>query len=274
LLAAVAYTQAVGNPAVPPRRLRDRILAEVAPQKRGRIWSWDLIPRWMSPALAAALVLLIAFVALRPGSRQRPAEGPDTQGQEIARLQNEVQQWRQRAETAAKQPVSPVPAPAAPEATPRPAPPAVPQSNDNLLAVQRELQDARQQVAATNQTLADERNRAAQLQKDLDSARALTSAATSQRDEFERKLNAAANDPRLSDRDRQLAALTLQVRQLEQENARYRESILRLERQATRDTRLVALLNSPSVQLVKLQASEVGGRATGRAIVGDGQKMV
>src|SRR5205814_8718251 len=101
--------QAVGNPAVPPRHLRDRILNEVAPQKRGWGWSWEFIPRWMSPALAAALVLLIAFVALRPGSRQRPVEGPDSKGQEIARLQNEVRQWRERAETATKPPVSPVP---------------------------------------------------------------------------------------------------------------------------------------------------------------------
>ena len=269
LLAAVAYTQAAGNPAVPPRHLRERILAEVAPQKRGRVWSWDFIPRWMSPALAAALVLLIAFVALRP----RPTQAP-----EIAQLQSEVQEWRRRAETAMAQPVSPsapipAPAPAPSEAPPRSATPAPPQETVNP-AIERELAEVRQQAATANDALAAERNRAAQLQKDLDSARALASAATSQRDEVERKLNASANDPRLSDRDRQVAALTTQVRQLEQENARYRESILRLERQANRDTRLVALLNSPSAQLVKLQASEAGGRATGRAIVAEGQKMV
>jgi hypothetical protein len=113
-----------------------------------------------------------------------------------------------------------------------------------------------------------------QLQKDLDSARALASAAATQRDDIERKLNASTNDPRLAERDRQMAALTLQVKQLEQENARYKESILRLERQANRDTRLVALLSLPSVQLVKLQGSEAGGKATGRALVSEGQKMV
>ncbi len=102
----------------------------------------------------------------------------------------------------------------------------------------------------------------------------MASAAATQRDEIERKLNASANDPRSAERERQLAALTTQVRQLEQENARYRESILRLERQANRDTRLVALLNSPSVQLVKLQASEAGGRASGRAVMADGQRML
>jgi len=265
LLAAVAYTQAVQNPAAPPRNLRDRILAEAAPPERRSTWSWDLIPRWVSPALAAALVLVVAFVALRPGPRD-----------EIARLRTEAQQWRQLAETAAKQPVSPAPTPGTPPAPLAKEPPTVIKMYENPAdpELRREIAEVRQQATATNDALAAERTRAAQLQKDLDSARALASTTAVQRDEIERKLNASANDPRLADRDRQLASLTLQVRQLEQENARYRESILRLQRQATRDTQLVALLNSPSAQLVKLQPSEAGGKATGRALVAEGNKLV
>src|SRR5947209_18390788 len=235
LWATVAYTQSTESTVLPSRALRAGILRNALrtqPQRRwsqrwSLRWSWDAWPRWMVPAFSAAAVLLMAIVLFQPGRR---AEVPDAHMREIARLQAEVAQWRERAQAAVPPQVQAAPAQAMRTDTPQqPPPPPLPARRDP--ALEMELANARQQAGAASDALTAERARTAKLQSETDSLRAMASAASAQKDEAERKLNAAIGDPGLAEKDRQLSTLTTQVRQLELENATYRETVLRLERQ-------------------------------------------
>ena len=273
---AIGSAEAQAHPAMPSAGLRDRILTEAGVQQpRSTRWLAFQWPAWIFAAMGAAAALVLAVWFLRPGPQAGRIE---QQGREIARLQDEVRQWRERAEAAVRAPRVEAPAPAPPVTAPPPAavpksPTAVASGNPELT---RELAEARQAAGTASDALAAERARAARLQTEIDSLRIQASAATAQKEEAEKRLSASAtaSDPRLAERERQIATMGAQLKRLEQENSLYRETIVRLERQVNRDSRLVALLNSPSVELVKLQGSEAGAKAQGKAFLVEGQRLV
>jgi hypothetical protein len=221
--------------------------------------------RWLVPGFATAAAVTISVITYRNSHIQKSFDGHLS---EMARLQADAQFWRKRAEARESNP------PVTPEKlTPPPAPaPAAPPSVDANLA--SELASLRRDASSTADALNAERVRVARQQQEIESLRAAAAASATAKDDAERRLNAALRDPSSAAKDRSIAALTAQVRQLEQDNARYRETVLRMSQQVNRDAKLVALLNSPSVQYVQLRGSEAGRKSTAKAFIVDGQQVL
>jgi len=264
--AALAYAYALEGDDVPTDRLRARVVALAHTGKRRNLLEMPW-PRWMVTGFAAAAMITIVVTSYR-GFYHTP-QLPDEHLREIARLTSDVELWRRRAETriseaapARNTPPAPVPTPAPERVAPL------------SRALEQELATLSLDASRTADALNAERARTAQQQQELDSLRAAAAATAALKDEAERKLNAALRDPSVAAKDRTIATLTTRVRQLEDDNARYRETVLRMSQQMNRDTQLVALLNSPSVQLVQLRGSEAGGKATARAFLIDGKQVL
>jgi hypothetical protein len=263
--AALAYAQALESDAAPSSALRARIAAIAAAKQRGNVlvMPWT---RWLVPGFATAAAITISVTSYRSSHSQ----APDQHLSEIARLESDAQFWRKRAETREATPAAPnnvlPPAPA-----PTPVVPAVPTPDPRL---ETEIAILRRDATAAADALNAERARIARQQQEIDSLRAAATASAAARDEAERRLTALLRDPSAAAKDRSIAALTQQVRQLEQDNARYRETVLRMSQQMNRDTKLVALLNSPSVQFVQLRGSEAGAKATAKAFIVDGKQVL
>lgn len=264
--ATLAYAHALQSDVVPSKALRDRVLALTNsrnPRSNVLAMPWT---RWLAPGFATAAAITISVTSYRASHRQQA----DPHLGEIARLNSDAQFWRKRAEAKEASPSTPpasLPAPAVP---PAPAP-ATPTADPRL---EGQIASLRRDAAAAADALNAERARVARQQQEIDSLRAAATASAAAKDEAERKLNAVLRDPSSATKDRAIAALTAQVRQLEQDNVRYRETVLRMSQQMNRDTKLVALLNSPSVQFVQLRGSEAGKKATAKAFVVDGQQVL
>jgi anti-sigma-K factor RskA len=265
--AALAYASALESDVVPSKALRARIAALAAP-RYGRqsvlTMPWT---RWLVPGFATAAAITISVTSYR-GSH--PQQIQDKSRAEIARLQSDAQFWRKRAEARET-----APAPPANSSPALPAPvPAAPATAPPDLRLENELANLRRDALSATDALNAERARVARQQQEIDSLRATATASAAAKDEAERKLNALLREPSVAGKDRAIAALTAQVRQLEQDNTRYRETVLRMSQQMNRDTKLVALLNSPSVQFVQLRGSEAGGKAAAKAFIVDGQQVL
>ena len=225
-------------------------------------------PRWIVAGFATAATITISVMSYRSSNGRR--EVPDQHLSEIARLESDAQFWRKKAETREITPSAPS-ANLPPSPTPAPTAPSVPPADPRL---ENEIANLRRDASSAADMLNAERARIARQQQEIDSLRATAAASATAKDDAERRLNALLRDPSVGAKDRAIATLTTQVRQLEQDNARYRETVLRMSQQANRDTKLVALLNSPSVQFVQLRGSEAGGKATAKAFVVDGKQVL
>lgn len=196
---------------------------------------------------------------------------------------------------------APAPAPVAivqPRQTAPPAPavsPAIEQENQRLrqeLAALREtlgrspsadagvraaLAQAQTSLRDTEQALAAERARASALDAQVGDQRTQLAAAQAdvarERQQLQARTQASAADrARLEERDRQIADYQGRLENLERENARVRDVMQRQQQQLDRSTRLVALLNSPTLRFVKLAGSDRAAEA--HAFVAEGNKIV
>ena len=253
--------------AVPPARLRRNVLALAARKPLGAWWTVSSFT-WPRAAFAAVTILAVGEAGLLV-RRSRPKVANQPPGQETTQLSDALRHWRGRAETA-EQSLA-IRKDVVPAQTSPPVASAAPPNTSDL---ERRLAAALQQAASVTDALNAERSRIARLESDADSHRVALTALATERAGLERRLADALADRTTPDKDRQIVTLTAQVRRLEQENQIFRQSIATLERQVERSTRLVAMLNSPSIKLVKLQPTEAGGRSSGRAFVVEGQKLV
>jgi hypothetical protein len=241
----------------------------------------------MRIAAGVAIVIAIGASAWVVGSSSTRRQLRETQASLQAQLQT-----AQNLEAENRNLRGAVPSPGA---IPPPAQPAAPQpaATAATAALERELGRANADAAAASQALTDERARVGDLQRDLAASAAqlaaaqaslLTAqtnlaAAQASRDEagrnYQQAVQAAAQDRRSSEqRETELAGFRNRVRDLEAQITQYRQTIDSQQRQLQQHFQMTAMLESPSVFMIRLRATEAGASASGVALLADGSRLV
>ncbi len=246
----------------PPRRLRARILAAIAPRSSalGSFW-W----RWQgafagSLGLAAAIGLgwwlgrepaTVRMVQIKdPAAEARWNSERSSLEQQISQLRGELT----RREGAA--PVTPQPTP-------------VPQPDPRLAEARSSLETARRFAEASEA-------RVRQLEEQVRQTEGQLAAARSERQAAENRFAAAARerDSIRQDLEKQLAAVQSRMRQLEVVNAGFQETLQRERQRSRQSLQLVQFFSSPSIEFVRLRSTQSGGRSAGHAFVAEGRKVL
>lgn len=253
---------AVDQGAAPPPELRERILQSVQPLSGRRAH-----PIRMWGAIAAGVVIVVgaSATAWMVGHSQRvPQASPPDQTAAIQRLEAENRTLRDRS-------VEPLPTP---QAAPAPAMPKPVIVQDPALL--RELEELKTLSATTTQALADERSKLSDLEKQLGEKNAALTAATRSRDEaLQRAVQAAQEKERTTgQRDAELANYRARIRELEGQVVEYRRTIESQRQRVEQNLQLTSMLQSPSVMMVRLRATEAGQNAAGVALIADNSRVM
>jgi Anti-sigma-K factor rskA len=256
------------NSSAAPRPIvRERLIefANAALEGRGPFmrWSW---PQAVAAAVALVMFSTLSWYVGREGVRrtaeppqvavrQPPpaaAPAPAASSEDIEALKRRLQQAEQ---ALASRPPAPAPGP-------------------SVAALEQAVAESRAALAAAQQSLGDQQQRAAALERDLQTQRDLLATAVRERQDAETRAGDLAGErARLADRDRQVRTLTARVQELERENAEYRNVINRQRTDIERSLQLAGLLSSPSLRMVKLQATEKSSTAVGYAFV-EGPRVI
>jgi len=253
-----AVVEQAASPTIPapPPELRERILQSVQPLSRRRV---DPIRTWGAIAAGVVIVVAAAATAWMVGLSQRAPQAalPD-QTAAIQRLEAENRALRDRR-------VEPLPTPPAP---PMPKPVIVQDP-----ALQRELEELKTLAATTTQALADERSRLSDLEKQLGEKNTALAAAMRNRNDA---LQAEAQEKERASgqRDREIATYRARIRELEGEVVQYRRTIDSQRQRVEQHLQLTSMLQSPSVMMVRLRATEAGQNAAGVALIADNSRLM
>jgi hypothetical protein len=247
--------------------LRAEILERVAtlrPERRPT-WHWTW-PTAVAATITLGMVSAISWYVGHQGlpSRPRPAAIVPTQPSVPLQPQEDLAALRERLQRA-EQALTARPTPSAVAPAPLAA---------DVAALQQALAEQRRALADAQQALAQQQVRAAALDSDLQTQRALLADAVRERQSAENQARGLAQAQSLADeRERQIRTLTSRVQQLESENTEYRNVIDRQRREAEQNLRIANLLTSPSLRMVKLQPTEKGAAGVGYAFV-EGSRLV
>jgi hypothetical protein len=250
---------AVDQGAVPPPELRQRILQSVQPLGRRRAH-----PIRMWGAIAAGVVIVVgaSTTAWMVGHSQRIQQAalPD-QTAEIQRLEAENRTLRDRR-------VEPLPTPPVAPAPPMPKPVIVQDP-----ALLRELEELKTLSATTTQALAEERSKLSDLEKQLGEKNTALAAATRSRDEALQRA-AQEKERATGQREAELATYRARIRELEGQVVEYRRTIDSQRQRVEQNLQLTSMLQSPSVMMVRLRATEAGQNAAGVALIADNSRVM
>jgi len=238
----------------PSPRLRARVLQAIDDRPK-------VVPFWRYAVAIAACMVLTAAITWQLGQKpERPITTPDPQ---IAELQRKLAASETEiARLTAQRPAPPAPAPVVtPDRTPE---------------LDKALADANLQIQKLQAALSQEQTQAqvqvARLTQQVDQQTAALAALSRERRDVEGGVTAA--NTRLAERDRQIRALETKVSQLERERDSVVEVLSRQKANYEQNTRLIALLSSPTVKLVRLSGTEAAPKATGYAILAEGRRLI
>lgn len=162
--------------------------------------------------------------------------------------------------------------------------PAVFPGRESIVSVQdpyllRDLQQARQTQVASAQALAEERAKAADLDKRLAQTTGLLAAATRDREDADRQYRKAF-DAAILEKDRgvnqlstEIGSYKAKVQDLESQISRYRTVIDSQTKGMEQHSQVVSLLQSSNLSLVQLHSTEAGKTAHGVAFIADNGRL-
>jgi hypothetical protein len=131
------------------------------------------------------------------------------------------------------------------------------------------LAEARSRLDIVTQNRAAEQARVQQLDQELQNQKALYAGVLKEREQIQN-----SGQTRLAEAQRQLTAMSSRLEMLERQNSEYRLTLARQQKELDQNLRMVSFLSSPSLRVMKLQATDKGGEAAGQAFVEEGQKLV
>jgi anti-sigma-K factor RskA len=259
---AYGAAASLDSTAKPSPRLRARVLQAIENGPK-------IVPFWRSKFLyagaIAACMLLTAAVGWRLGQTREHVPDP-TLSRQVADLQGKLSASETEIARLTAQPPTP-PVPAAAPTSEKP---------DRSVELGKALGDANLQIqklqAALSQEQAQAQAQAARLTQQLDQQTAALAALSRERRDAEGSV--VATSARLAERDRQIRTLETKVTQLEQERDSVIEVLSRQKSNIDQNTRLIALLSSPTVKLVRLSGTEAAPKATGYAILVEGRRLI
>jgi len=244
----------------PPRGLRKKIVASVSSVSTSAppaAWWQQMIPAW------AAALLVVAFGIAgwemrRPVAESRPVaqKGRVQSGSPVATLSPPSAP----APTASS---APVPEAQSPRANLSGPPQPVPAPD----ATQAQL------LASLNEQITRERERAAQLEKDLAQQTELVAAARRATQESEQRYQALDASQRRESGNLQasVAALNGRIRQLEQQITEYRVLLDGQNRRLEQTTQLASLVTDPALEVFRLRGTEQQPGSQGHAVMVPGR---
>jgi anti-sigma-K factor RskA len=223
---------------VPPRRaLRRRVVQSVGGS--GSWWSWQ---PW--PVLAGLSVLLLTavggwYLALRPAETPQIAFAP------VYRL-------------------------SVPDASPSPeqTPARIPQPQ----VITREVPVADPAIA---QSLAQERQKSAQLEAQLAQQRIIVANAQKSAQDSDRRYQAALEQKSGNDElQRRLAAATARSLELERQVSQYRVLLETQRKRLDQNLQLASLMSDPTLRIVRLRGTEKSQSIEGHALLAGGSQLI
>ncbi|MFN0171567.1 MAG: anti-sigma factor domain-containing protein [Bryobacteraceae bacterium] len=261
LNAAIVFMLGQAQLANPPKRLRARILAAIAPNPAGIVGFWW---RWQG-AFAGSLALAAAigvgwWLGREPATirtvRLKDPIAEATWNSERSGLERQISELRSELSRRAGSP-------------PVTAPPAATPPDPRLAEARSALENARQQAEASQ-------SRARQLEEQIRQTEGQLASARGERQDAENRLAAAVRERNSirQDLEKQLAAVQSRVRQLEVVNAGFEETLLRERQRSQQSLQLVQFFSSPSIEFVRLRSTQSGGKSAGHAFVAEGRKVL
>ncbi|MEO8025042.1 MAG: anti-sigma factor [Bryobacteraceae bacterium] len=134
--------------------------------------------------------------------------------------------------------------------------------------LQKALSDTSESLRQSRQALAQQELKTVALERDLQAERTQLAAAVRDRQDAETRVKVLAEDRSAVDaRDRQIRALTVKVEQLERENVEFRRAVNRTRRELDQNLQVASFLNSPALKMVKLRPTEKSENALAYAFL-------
>ena len=145
-------------------------------------------------------------------------------------------------------------------------------------ALKLQLREFQAREDAAKQALADERAGIAELQRDVSEKSSQLDTATRDRVETENRLREAERTlaqslDRAAQQERELSGFRAQVRDLEGQIVQYQLTIGVQQQGLAQNLQIAAMLQSPSVRLVQLRATEAGPNARGAALMANNSTL-
>jgi hypothetical protein len=226
--------------------------------------------RFVYLASIAASVLLLLAAGLQFGRwREKPKLSPFQTNSQLEDLTRQIADLQRKLNVSEKQldslkkevPVTPVSAPLRRFSTP--------DVNQDL---EKQLAEATEQIQQLRTALSGEQAKSSRLAHEFDQQAVAISNLSRERRDAE--ANLAAANGRLAERDRQIKALDAKIVQLERERDKLNDALSNQKARQQHATRLVSLLASPNVRLIRLTGTEAAPRATGYVLIAEGQRLI
>jgi hypothetical protein len=252
----------------PSPALRRRVLNSVQPVSIWRIF----IPVWTWGRVATAGVLAVALAVAVWNIGQVPVRQLLQRTEIDLRDQTRAAQNLEAENRTLRDSLAAVRAPAAPP--PAPAPVKADNSPELIRDARQQAEDARNAASTSAQTLRQAQTRIGQLESDLADRTVQLAMVTRNLDDAERRyrdaVQQAAREKERGDRsDVERASDQARIRDLQNQVSMYRQAVDSQQQQLNQYLRMTAMLQSPSVTLVRLKATEAGGNASGVALFTD-----